>query len=241
MVEQVHASPDGNATTVRVPPYVSYSTFKTFLGDLRDHGVPRKIDRSVWGTRVSGSVGVQLMSTLRFLRLVGTDDRPEPTLEPLVKLFGTDAWNMALKNVIAQAYEPIVALELTGMTYEHLFIEFRTHYGAQDSVLGKSVRFFIQAAQEAGIDLGGRIVKGARKDRTRGGTRSNMRNRSEYAPLVQTPPSAQSVARPETPIQVLIDILDTDDMEKGEQDAVWTLIRYLKRKAQACSITKECP
>ena len=35
------------AKSVGTPPYTSYRTFKTFIEDLREHGVPSRIDRSV--------------------------------------------------------------------------------------------------------------------------------------------------------------------------------------------------
>ena len=57
------------------PPYTSYRTFKTFIEDLHQHGVPSRIDRSVL-TRFSGVVGTQLMRALRFLGLIEEEGRP---------------------------------------------------------------------------------------------------------------------------------------------------------------------
>ena len=62
------------------PPYTSYRTFKTFIEDLHEHGVPSRIDRSVL-TRFSGIVGTQLMHALRFLGLVEDDGRPTERLK----------------------------------------------------------------------------------------------------------------------------------------------------------------
>ena len=52
-----------------MPSPSSTATFKTFIEDLHEHGVPSRIDRSVL-TRFSGIVGTQLMHALRFLSLV---------------------------------------------------------------------------------------------------------------------------------------------------------------------------
>ena len=41
---------------IRTPPYVSFVTFKTCVADLKEHGIPNKIDRSVL-TRFSGVTG----------------------------------------------------------------------------------------------------------------------------------------------------------------------------------------
>ena len=62
------------------PPYTSYRTFKTFIEDLHEHGVPSRIDRSVL-TRFSGVVGTQLMHALRFLGLIEDDGRPTERLK----------------------------------------------------------------------------------------------------------------------------------------------------------------
>ena len=69
------------------PPYTSYRTFKTFIEDLHEHGVPSRIDRSVL-TRFSGIVGTQLMHALRFLGLIEDDGRPTERLKGLVKAHG---------------------------------------------------------------------------------------------------------------------------------------------------------
>ena len=60
--------------SIRTPPYTSYRTFKTFIQDLHEHGVPSRIDRSVL-THFSGVVGTQLMHALRFLGLVEEQGR----------------------------------------------------------------------------------------------------------------------------------------------------------------------
>ena len=52
---------------IAVPPYVPYRTFQTFLEFLQD-GIPARIDRSVWGSRFSGSSGTQLMTALKVLQ-----------------------------------------------------------------------------------------------------------------------------------------------------------------------------
>ena len=60
--------------SLRTAPYTSYRTFNTFIEDLREHGVPSRIDRSVL-PRFSGVVGGQLMHALRFLGLIDDEGR----------------------------------------------------------------------------------------------------------------------------------------------------------------------
>ena len=66
-----------------VPPYVPYRTFRTFLEFLLE-GIPDRIDRSVWGSRFSGSSGSQLMTALKAFSLIDATGRPQKELERLV-------------------------------------------------------------------------------------------------------------------------------------------------------------
>ena len=75
----------------RTAPYTSYRTFRTFIEDLSEHGLPSRIDRSVL-TRFSGVVGTQLMHALRFLGLIEDDGRATPRLKDLVKAHGAPSW-----------------------------------------------------------------------------------------------------------------------------------------------------
>ena len=59
----------------RLPPYISYRTFRNFLEGLQQ-GIPARIDRSYWGDRFSGSTGTQLLSGLRFLGLIDAGSTP---------------------------------------------------------------------------------------------------------------------------------------------------------------------
>ncbi len=99
------------AKTARTPPYTSYRTFKTFIEDLRDEGVPSRIDRSVL-TRFSGVVGAQLTHALRFLGLIDDDGRPTGRLRELVKAQEAGRWPEALRDLLRQDYAPIFAIDL---------------------------------------------------------------------------------------------------------------------------------
>ena len=53
----------------KIPPYVSFKTFQTFL-EFLSQGMPYRIDRSVWVNRFSGSNGTQLMTAIKFFQLI---------------------------------------------------------------------------------------------------------------------------------------------------------------------------
>src|SRR3989442_15560775 len=117
MAQRTDVKPEGRT---RVPPYIAFRTLKTFTEDLKAHGIPNRIDRSVWGSRFSGSVGAQLMSALRFLHLIDENDQPEPILKRLVAANGTGDWKTVLTEMLRAAYEPILNLDLQTITPQEL-------------------------------------------------------------------------------------------------------------------------
>jgi hypothetical protein len=93
------------------PPYTSYRTFKTFIQDLQEHGVPSRIDRSVL-TRFSGVVGTQLMHALRFLGLIEDHGCPTQRLKELVNAHGSANWSEKFLELLRREYAPMFAIDL---------------------------------------------------------------------------------------------------------------------------------
>ena len=135
---------------LQIPPYVPYRTFRNFTDQLRD-GIPARIDRSVWGARYSGSSGIQLMTALKVLELTDEDGRPTPALEKLVHAEG-DERRAVLTSILQRHYVPIFRLDLERSTKAQITEAFKI-YGAREGVLRKCENFFVQAAQDAGIEL----------------------------------------------------------------------------------------
>ena len=141
------------------PPYTSYRTFKTFIEDLHEYGVPSRIDRSVF-TRFSGIVGTQLIHALRFLGLVEDDGRPTERLKGLVKAHDTGHWPETLLETLRHEYAPMFAIDLATATPSHFNEAFRRAFPAADAVVQKCVTLFIYAANNAGVKISGRVLKG---------------------------------------------------------------------------------
>ena len=152
------------ARSLRTAPYTSYRTFKTFIEDLREHGVPSRIDRSVL-TRFSGAVGGQLMHALRFLGLIDSEGRSTQRLRELVIAHGGAQWPETLSHTLHQAYAPMFAIDLETATPSHFSATFRKAFPAADAVVQKCVTFFLYAAADAGLRVSARILKG-RKPRS---------------------------------------------------------------------------
>lgn len=234
-----------------VPPYVAFSTTKTFLGTLKEHGVPGRIDRSVLGN-FSGQVGSQLMTGLKFLRLIDSDNHPTQQMVDLVAAYGTDEWPRALDKAVRGAYGPLVDSNLSAATPAQFNDRFRALYPAEGDTLRKCMTFFLSAANEAGIPISPYIMKN-KKPRT-----VTVRRKPPKPKPKDTKPKdngddfnaddgALEATRAEeerrrqqqrqeaqqTPEQMLVAMLDPAAMDAAEQQAVFTLLLYLKKNQKS--------
>jgi Family of unknown function (DUF5343) len=216
------------------PPYTSYRTFKTFIEDLREHGVPSRIDRSVL-TRFSGVVGTQLMHALRFLGLIEDDGRPTERLKGLVKAHGTGSWSERLLELLRREYAPMFAIDLETATPSHFNEAFRKAFPAADAVVQKCVTFFLYAVNDAGVKISGRVLKG-RKPRSLTPPRRPAKPPFAHLPIreVEAAPSLPQAPLPplegKKPSEMLLTHLDLNEMDDQQQAAIWTLLKYFKAK-----------
>ena len=220
------------AKSVGTPPYTSYRTFKTFIEDLREHGVPSRIDRSVL-TRFSGVVGTQLMHALRFLGLIEDQGRPTQRLKELANAEGAAQWSETFSKLLRQVYAPMFAIDLETATPSHFNEAFRKAFPAADAVVQKCVTFFLYAANDAGVKISGRVLKG-RKPRsldaaqetracTGEGEATSKRDRSKLS-------RSRLVIEGKKPSEILLMHLDPNEMDDEQQAAVWTLLKYFKAR-----------
>jgi hypothetical protein len=222
------------------PPYTSYRTFKTFIEDLHEHGVPSRIDRSVL-TRFSGIVGTQLMHALRFLGLIEEDGRPSPRLIKLVSAHATAHWPETLLEMLGREYAPMFAIDLETATPSHFNEAFRRAFPAADAVVQKCVTFFLYAANDAGVKISGRVLKG-RKPRSLTPRRKGVRPAFAHSPIRELeapPPQSREAISPapalpptegKKPSEMLLAHLDLNEMDDEQQAAIWTLLKYFKAK-----------
>ena len=217
--------------SLRTAPYTSYRTFRTFIEDLREHGVPSRIDRSVL-TRFSGVVGTQLMHALRFLGLIDDEGRPTQLLAELVNAHGGAQWPVTLSQTLQEAYAPIFAIDLETATPSHFGAAFRKAFPAAEAVVQKCVTFFLYAAADAGLKVSARILKG-RKPRSLAPRRPSRRTpaaaRGVEAEPSETLPAAFPIER-KKPSEILFMHLDPNVMDEEQQAALWALMKYFKAR-----------
>ena len=219
------------AKSAKTPPYTSYRTFKTFIQDVREQGVPSRIDRSVL-TRFSGVVGTQLMHALRFLGLIEDHGRPTQRLAELLNADGAGHWPETLLELLRQEYAPMFAIDLETATPSHFNEAFRKAFPAADAVVQKCVTFFLYAANDAGVKISARVLKG-RKPRS-----LTPRKKHAYSPSptkeieagTSQPQPVTSRIEGKKPSEILLMYLDPNEMDDEQQAAVWTMLKYFKSR-----------
>ena len=161
------------------PPLVSYSSYTSFLNQLREHGtVPTRIDKTLM-PKASGSQISAMLAALKYLGLiddagkpndqftaivVASDEERKPLLTTLVKhryafLFSSPEFDLE-KATSGEMAEKFRALDISGST------------------VTKTIAFFLQAAKDAGIKVSSHI-KAPAAPKNGGGTRKLIKERDE--------------------------------------------------------------
>lgn len=143
----------------RLPPYVSYHTFQTFLNSIQP-AVPARIDRSFWGKSFSGTTGNQLVAALLFLGLIDINGTPTNRLKLLAGAKDVKKSDI-LKQTCTEAFDFLFngAFDPQTATPAQLQKAFQTNYKISSSVNRKCIKFFLDMANEAGIALSPFITK----------------------------------------------------------------------------------
>jgi hypothetical protein len=167
-----------NKGGTRMPPYTSFSTFLTFIEELKVNGIPPQIDNSVL-KRFSGGVRTQLLSALKYLALLSDDRKPAGLLPQLVESFGNEAeFKKALATVINSQYAFLGHMDLKTATPTMFADAFRNTFGGQEAVLAKCRTFYMQAAKYVGIELGQRLTAGTSGARPAAGAAKATRRKA---------------------------------------------------------------
>lgn len=213
-------------------PYVSFATFETFVSDLRENGIPSRIDRSVL-KRFAGGTASQLLTSLKALGLMEESNIPTPALRQLVNAHATEKWKDEISDLTCRVFEPICLMDLTAATPSQFSEQFRASFAGGDEVQRKGAAFFFNAAKVAGIEVGARILSNKRPN---SGPRK-ARGAAKKGKSKQEAGVADDIVKPKVEPQrparelhhELVDML-CPDMTDDQKNAVWTLVLYLKGK-----------
>lgn len=227
---------DTEARQTQLPPYIALASLKTALGVFKDQKlIPNRIDRSVWGSKFSGSATTQMLTAFRFLGLINQAGVPQPRIRKLVEALNTQAWGAALKEVILDAYASIFTLDLEKASSSEFNEKFRATYGAEGETGRKCTTFFLHAAKEASIPVSPYLLSNAKPRATstpkkkpkKTGDAGTVENAGGGAKPGVIPPASPNTG---SPVQTLMDMIDMEAMDEDEQEAVWKLVKYLKRR-----------
>lgn len=239
--EDQQAEAGSEAQSTRTPPYISFRTLLTFIEDLKNVGVPPRIDRSVL-TRFSGGVGSQLLMALKSLGLVNEAGVPTQWLAALVTTYGTAAFKSPLQRVLRYGYPYLQELDLKTATPSMFADAFKEAVDAKEDVLRKCRTFYLHAAKEAGVEIGPRLEKGTqtRAPSVNGRKRAKPAKVSDVSvvPPVQAFVPVQSHGK-ELEYQ-LIDLMTEPDIDDNVKQSIWSLVQYLTaRKMKKAAAPQE--
>jgi hypothetical protein len=163
-----------NASVKPQVAYVPYRTFKSAIELLEQHGLPNRIDRTLWPS-FSGVIQSQLIAAFRFFSLIKPDGVPTPKLELLVR----DKSNRKghLQQMLKEAYPTLMAIDLTKATIGQ-FNDAMRKYELSPETTKKASSFFLQAAKDAGLPMSKHILDKTRAVRKRKPVSATSRNGS---------------------------------------------------------------
>ncbi|HEY3916360.1 MAG TPA: DUF5343 domain-containing protein [Stellaceae bacterium] len=224
-------------------PYTSFLTVKNIVKDMKEHGVPTRIDRSVFPNLAGGTVG-QILPAMKFLTLTDEAGHPTPRMTALVAAYGTDTWPSSLADIVRSAYGPLFQINLEAASPGQFLELFRKTYPGAEDVSRKSQTFFLNAARDAGIKISPYIMKNKKPRSTPAKRRAPKQNGA--AGVTAKEPTATETATAKAaaeaaalaaknaakkPSEVLLGLFNKD-MKREEQDAIWLLIKFFKAKDQ---------
>lgn len=191
---------NGNKSTV--PVYLSFKTFQSVVQGLRNHGLPNTLDRSAFDSR-SGAEQTQILSAFRFLGLIDDKDRTQESLRALHKAQENSAEEkQQIAALLKERYANAIALNLEATTPAQLEKAIGD-YGATGATRDRAVRFFIKAAEHAGLKLSSRLTaRKPRSARANGDDQSGQATRAtrgrRSAPHAPPPPAPSTGANIKT-------------------------------------------
>jgi hypothetical protein len=134
------------------PPYMPFATFWTFINQLSERPLPPRIDRSLMASK-SGTDQNNLITTLRAMGLIDTDNVVRPPLVDLATASDEEARRVLLEGLIRKFYPvPVRISEMDG-TEAQLTEAFRDNYDLSSETRRKSQTFFLHALREAGMKI----------------------------------------------------------------------------------------
>ncbi len=182
------------------PPYVPFRSLTNFIEKTQPGSLPPKVDRDYFNS-MAGGQRWPFMSALRWLSLITDDGVVQPSLVDLVDHTATRKEH--LSEIIRTHYkwlDPLNAQKATMGTLRQSFEQY-----AKGSTQKKAIRFYLQAAQYAGITLSPNFnIKGLGEGATSAPRARTRRLTKQRDPAPPPPPRRED----ETPPIYKVTIID---------------------------------
>jgi len=143
------------------PPSLSFTTFRSALQALREHGLPETIGPDLWSH--VGDERDQVLDAFRFLGLADSEGCTQSALHKLAACEqDSDEEKEVLSGILRQRYPRIFELNLRRATITEVS-EAMTASGGATATVERAVKFFIKAANYCNIELSVRLGAGLRE------------------------------------------------------------------------------
>jgi hypothetical protein len=151
----------------RLPPYVPYRTFVTFIDSMRAVVLPSHIDRDVMGSSMSNGTKAWLRASLRVTGLIDAEGVPQDRLRKLVPSEGEQR-KALLRDLFNATYAPLFKgkVDLQTTTSSKLRAAF-VELGAQQDTAEKCMAFLTALAKDAGLTLSPHLKRATPQRRSR--------------------------------------------------------------------------
>lgn len=133
-----------------IPPYLPFGTFGNTISTFKEHGLPSRIDKTVFPTMAGGNRPL-IIQAFRFFSLIDSAGVPTDSLKMLVD--ADDQKRKEYYGGLLKCYGPLGALNLATSTPAQLDEEMKK-LGAEGETARKALAFFLKLASEGGVTLG---------------------------------------------------------------------------------------
>lgn len=138
--------------------YVGWGTFRNSIIDGMTEGLPNVIDKSIF-VGMAGGVQSHMMAGLKFLGLIDEEGHPTEALSQLTAENEADR-KVALAEILKSRYAALIAIGLERASMKQLLDTLESSYRVSGDTREKAARFFISAAQYAGVPISRHILEG---------------------------------------------------------------------------------
>jgi len=217
--------------TIKGIPSLSFGTLTNFLDQFTSTDqIPTHIDKSMLPSTMSGANQAAVLSSLKFFGFTSEDNKPEQPFYDYAKATKEDRYRIWQSRIAASYGFLLDHVDIERTTSALVADRFRAQ-GISGDTVRKAVTFFLHAAKAGEVKVSTHVkaprpVRSAARGKSANpkpdGDSGDSGNNGKTTPPGRIGPRG-------TPYEMLIDILDAR-MSEDEQQAVWTLIRYLKNR-----------